>query len=111
MENEIIVEGIITSSINKEFEGDDEYTEFQLTYDFEYNEILYSGKSNFIINTIHIAYAHAGLLYGFPKAEFTVKDVFNVLKKGTKIKVYFLQNDPDTSFPEFDEIIYVAAKF
>ena len=111
MENEIIVEGIITSSDNKEFEEDDEYTEFQIKYDFEYNDISYHGKCDFIINTIHVAYAHAGQLFGFPKAEFTVKDIFNVLKKGTKIKVHFPQNNHNNSFPEFDEIIYMAAKF
>ena len=111
MENEIIVDGIITSSDNNEFEGDDEYTEFHIKYDFEYNAVSYSGIYDFIINTIHVSYAHAGQLYGFPKADFTVKDIFNVLKKGTKIKVYFQQNNPENNMPEFDEIIYVAAKF
>jgi hypothetical protein len=109
--NKRIISGEITACDIERYEDDWEFEEFHIGYRYEFNGKMFTGSDHFVLNTSHIGWASQGNLLGFPKIDFTRKNVVDCLKPGSKINIILLPTIPSIHRPEYPPIIYQAVEF
>jgi hypothetical protein len=88
------VDAIITSCICSDDPEDSEHSIFKIEFEYFINEIKVQKDFEFSINTMHITYAHEGLLLGVTKLEYSLDDFKKSLMPGEILRIISLDKPP-----------------
>lgn len=109
LENKILTEGKkvkaeITSCKCSDDPEDNEHTIFEIAFVYFIKGKKVAQKLGFSINTVHMAYAHGGGLFGVPKLDISPDDFKKLLSPGETFNVISLETQP------FEYIFYFNEK-